>query len=426
MARATAGFARMLAASRSIKQTDNDPIAPLKTASNELRLAAGCWHRIDDARLESVSSEIFDGGPPPPELSSPIACALREICLAAADRMALLILFRKEGSPPTTLPARLAAGIAQREQRALDFLRTFSSSEKQQIVIKPQITAMNTLSQTMVAGLTEGLWARALLASTPENVGRAVGCCRHGVAMITKAVAQIDRRSPIFKTPLVDTAKNLATAIGRRLEVYERDNNTIYFQAVPTEPAAGRETPLNLAKAIFSDEDSTLYELASDRAITQEEVPPTEAPPDYDKVAATPQHDYDAIRVTLPVGYAPGDRLVVEGPDKTRLETIVPAGARAGDAIEVNRSGIAQAPERPPPPIHTAAHMPTVASTPVPAFSDLSISSYGNTSPQEAPPPYSSSFSSPPQQQQPFISCPRCTFNNKPSATQCEMCESKL
>mmetsp|Transcript_6837 Transcript_6837/g.28540 ORF Transcript_6837/g.28540 Transcript_6837/m.28540 type:complete len:518 (-) Transcript_6837:116-1669(-) len=516
MARAAAGFARTLAAGRLLKDTSSDEA--LVAASQELRKAAGAWKAIDDCAVDLdasgavvvVAASSSSGGKGkaaasatqlvPPEASGVVARALESLALATADRLAV---FKSFASPttPASLPARLCAGAAQLDVRALDLMATAKRP------IASSLLGAACGSAACGRAAADALWARAV--RERDEVGKAVGLCKRGVLSLTAFVdaskggrlaggASSDTGSPDGKlarkyapsapAEFRDLAKTLAAAVKRRFDAYERDNRTVYFEAVPANLDV--DAPLNLAKPICSaaadaSDPDVPYELAEvapdDKKAPPEKtkdassdapepaLAPAPPPPSYDEAAKTfsasgsvpaAVAEYAAIRVTLPAGYGPGDRLVVEGPDGGRLETVVPAGAKAGDSIEVHKPaktvhaalGTTPRPATTSAPVTPAAEAPpsySSADAAPPAYGDLSRLSLGaSTSSSEPPNPFAAAPAGPPAtttttpapsasvdrvpsvrnvaDDAPFVSCDKCTFNNALDARTCAICGNKL
>lgn len=386
MARATAALARQSAATRMLAGL------PLKTlheaeeigaAIVELKKAAGLYLLVDKDSTD-LSRVLYGSKSAPAEIEC--ASALAEICLASADRLGIAKAFALEcadvKATPTSLLARLAAGVAKHEARSLDSLATTSAT------VSPKLIGAVCACSTGSKALADALAARD--ARKKDKIGDALAYAKRGVESIDAFLTAprmnargsggglIDDLEMAKKfsasTPpdLRKLLENLKAPIKTQYAAYQHDNKTIYFEAETVQlPVIA---PLEMAKSIPPQLDDTIsYELS---------VP---APPKSSSPAATTN------------SASPG------------LSTSKSA-ANDDDAATV---------------------VPPVGEDPPPAFSELSRSS------SSAPPPpaYTEEFSpSPPPpaytveplEKRGYLSCDRCTFNNTLSASECAMCGHNL
>ncbi|KAJ8605862.1 hypothetical protein CTAYLR_000552 [Chrysophaeum taylorii] len=356
MARATAALARMSCGSRLAARVASKPLkslaedeassSVLSEASAELQAAAGIWG-------DALVVDIRD---PPAECKGDVSRGFRAWCLAAADRLAIAKAFALElaevRATPPSLAARLAAGVAANEARALDGLASGS--------VTPRLVGSACAQSAGAAALADALAARA--AAKDSLIGEALAFSKHGLCKLNsflqtkgnlpRGIVDDDAMArkyaasapPDLRTVLQD----LQGAIKRRVDVYDRDNKTVYFETEPT--ALENPVPVNLAKPRPLPADDTVVDLSEDLpapVVEKDPVLPDDLPP--------PAYD------DLPPAY---DDLPPAFDD-------LPTPNRDDDDDDVFR-------------------------------------------------PQSSSSS------KPYVSCDRCTFNNKLGASRCEMCESKL
>jgi len=229
---------------RATAATENSISGEFASASRDYAAAAGIFGFLGEVQLPKwvARGSKVDESTLPSECHVPCAKALKLLFMANGQQMAIATVLVKPGTPNYSLLAKLCLGVSDQLDEFMNLMRREANAQMNRMdqdfltLVDFQINVQKSLSLYFSA--------RAEWDSTEYGMGIAL-LSEATVVLRTRDSAQANGVPDIRNTralkPLETDLKDLRAHMAKLLQSWEKDNNAVYFQAVPQHIPAGKK-----------------------------------------------------------------------------------------------------------------------------------------------------------------------------------------
>lgn len=229
---------------RAVRATEQSVAGEFAAASRDYAAAAGIFHFLAEDQLPKWISKgsNVDDETLPSECHAPMAKALKMLFQANGQQMAIATLLVKAGTPNYSLLAKLCCGVGEKLDDFVALLR------------REAFTQMNRLDKDFLTLVTFQISVQQSLCLYFQ--GRSYWeQDEHGlaIAFLSEATVALRTRETIASRGVPDVTRtpqlralqqdlhDLRAHMKLLLQVWEQDNNQVYFERVPQHVPAGKK-----------------------------------------------------------------------------------------------------------------------------------------------------------------------------------------